>query len=57
LDETINLWAYVERPTGAGTYQLSIEANIPMPRFHMEPDAMLWSGQIRSNVLDVKFTQ
>jgi hypothetical protein len=52
-DETIDLWAYVERPAAEGRYQLSIELEIPKGRRVGESHLRSWVGRIRSNELEL----
>ncbi len=52
-EETIDLWAYVDRPAADGRYQLSVELDLPNGGRGRELDVKSWSGNIQSNVLDV----
>jgi hypothetical protein len=53
LEETLDLWTYVERPEAGGRFQLSIELNLPKGQRGIEPEVRTWSGTVRSNVLEV----
>jgi hypothetical protein len=53
LEETLDLWTYVERPEAGGRFHLSIELNLPKGHRGIEPEVRTWSGTVRSNVLEV----
>ena len=53
LEEIIDLWTYVDRPSAAGRHQLSIELDIPAERGGREREFKFWSGKIQSNVLEL----
>jgi hypothetical protein len=52
--ETIDLWAYVEKPALKGNYQLWIDLNIRSGYAPSRPGAKYWTGKVRSNALEVK---
>ncbi len=52
--ETIDLWAYVDRPAKEGTYELHIEMEIKSSFAPSQKDARYWTGKIQSNTIEVK---
>jgi hypothetical protein len=53
LEETIDLWTYVKKPTGQGGYRLSIELDMPTARRVRDLDVPCWTGKVRSNELEI----
>jgi hypothetical protein len=53
LDETIDLWAYVEKPAAGGKYRLSIGLDIDKGRRVLGFEARTWSGKIESKPVEV----
>jgi hypothetical protein len=53
-EETIDLWAYVDRPGKEGRYRLWIEPDIRERYAPSREGARYWTGKIRSNALEVQ---
>jgi hypothetical protein len=57
LQETIDLWTYLDKPAGEGRYQLSISLEVKRGFAPSQKGAKYWTGKVESNVLEVKLAK